>query len=30
MDHRDVIASLTQQQRDRLTAKSDHLGLLQL
>ncbi|RJT34923.1 fatty acid desaturase [Mesorhizobium waimense] len=30
MDHRDVIASLTQQQRDRLTAKSDRLGLAQL
>ncbi|TIU96156.1 MAG: fatty acid desaturase [Mesorhizobium sp.] len=30
MNHRDVIASLTQQQRDRLTAKSDRLGLLQL
>ena len=29
-DHRDLIASLTQQQRDRLTAKSDRLGLVQL
>lgn len=29
-DHRDVIASLTQQQRDQLTAKSDRLGLVQL
>ena len=25
MDHRDVIASLTQQERDRLTAKSDKI-----
>ncbi|MEK1890500.1 MAG: fatty acid desaturase family protein [Phyllobacterium sp.] len=30
MDHRTIIASLTQEQRDRLTAKSDRAGLLQL
>jgi fatty acid desaturase len=30
MDHRTVIASLTSQERDRLTAKSDLAGLLQL
>ncbi|WP_352696950.1 fatty acid desaturase family protein [Mesorhizobium sp. M0152] len=30
MDHRDVIASLTPEERNRLTAKSDALGLAQL
>ena len=30
MDHRNVIASLTQGERDRLTAKSDLAGLVQL
>lgn len=30
MDHRDVIASLTQEERNRLTAKSDLSGLVQL
>ncbi|NTS32425.1 fatty acid desaturase family protein [Phyllobacterium sp. BT25] len=30
MDHRTIIASLTQEQRDRLTAKSDAAGLVQL
>lgn len=30
MDHRDVIASLTQEERNRLTAKSDVSGLIQL
>ncbi len=30
MDHRTIIASLSQQERDRLTAKSDLAGLLQL
>src|SRR5882757_4979516 len=30
MDHRDVIASLTNEERNRLTAKSDFSGLVQL
>jgi fatty acid desaturase len=30
VDHRDVISSLTQEERNRLTAKSDVAGLLQL
>ncbi|RUZ52122.1 fatty acid desaturase, partial [Mesorhizobium sp. M7A.F.Ca.US.003.02.2.1] len=30
MDHRDVISSLTQEERKRLTAKSDAAGLVQL
>lgn len=30
MDHRNIIASLTSEERDRLTAKSDVAGLLQL
>ncbi|RVA63193.1 fatty acid desaturase, partial [Mesorhizobium sp. M7A.F.Ca.CA.001.08.2.1] len=30
MDHRDVISSLTQEERNRLTAKSDAAGLVQL
>ncbi|MER9300316.1 fatty acid desaturase family protein [Mesorhizobium sp. M0621] len=30
MDHRDIIASLTQEERNRLTTKSDVMGLVQL
>ncbi len=30
MDHRTIIASLTSEERDRLTAKSDIAGLAQL
>lgn len=30
MDHRTIIASLTSAERDRLTAKSDSVGLVQL
>ncbi|TGT58164.1 fatty acid desaturase, partial [bacterium M00.F.Ca.ET.159.01.1.1] len=29
MDHRDIIASLTTEERNRLTAKSDVAGLFQ-